>query len=97
MMARFLDDGLQCFRLYCVPLSPSETLGKRTALPAQQKEERDVLEHFASIFTVLDQRSFRDVFSAQVGAIRITACIYPLLLHVTLLTNYACNYAPCCQ
>jgi transformation/transcription domain-associated protein len=43
--------------------------GKAGKSAQQHSEEKDVLEHFASVFTVLDIRSFRDVFSVQMGTL----------------------------
>ncbi|GAB5370731.1 hypothetical protein AAMO2058_001518200 [Amorphochlora amoebiformis] len=57
IVARFLQHGLNCFKIYTLPgFTRSRT----------QQIEKDVLEHFASVFTVLDPRSFRDVFSVQI-------------------------------
>ena len=49
--AKLLKHGLKCFSIY----SNDE--------PAGQKEEKEILELFAGVFTVLDERTFRDVFT----------------------------------
>jgi transformation/transcription domain-associated protein len=49
--AKLLKHGLKCFTIY----SHDE--------PAGQKEEKEILELFAGVFTVLDERTFRDVFT----------------------------------
>lgn len=49
--AKLLKHGLKCFSIY----SNEE--------PAGQKEEKEILELFAGVFTVLDERTFRDVFT----------------------------------
>ena len=60
IVARFLKHGLECFKIYTLQAySRSRT----------QQIEKDVLEHFASVFTVLGTRSFKDVFSVQIGTL----------------------------
>eukprot|EP00466_Bigelowiella_natans_P000476 jgi/Bigna1/33130/e_gw1.1.3.1 len=60
IVARFLQHGLECFKIYTIP-------GFTRSRSVQTVQiEKDVLEHFASVFTVLDPRSFRDVFSVQI-------------------------------
>ena len=49
--AKLLKHGLKCFSIY----SSTE--------PAGIKEEKEMLELFAGVFTVLDERTFRDVFT----------------------------------
>ena len=49
--AKLLKHGLKCFSIY----SNDD--------PAGAKEEKEILELFAGVFTVLDERTFRDVFT----------------------------------
>jgi transformation/transcription domain-associated protein len=49
--AKLLKHGLKCFSIYT------------NDEPAGAKEEKEILELFAGVFTVLDERTFRDVFT----------------------------------
>ncbi|GLD94890.1 hypothetical protein PINS_up003515 [Pythium insidiosum] len=53
LIARVLQNGLRCFILYT--LSESDSLA----------EEKQMLDHFAGAFTVLDAADFRDLFLAN--------------------------------
>ncbi len=54
LVARLLKSGLECFAIYS------------TGPEASPQEEKDVLDYFAGVFTVLDVRNFTQVFSQQV-------------------------------
>ena len=49
--AKLLKHGLKCFCIY------------NNEEPQGAKEEKEILELFAGVFTVLDERTFRDVFT----------------------------------
>ena len=53
LVARLVKNGLQCFSLYD---SPPEAI---------VQEEKEVLDYFAGVFTVLDARNFTTVFQLQ--------------------------------
>ena len=55
LVARLLKSGLECFAIYS------------SGPEASSQEEKDVLDYFAGVFTVLDVRNFTQVFSQQVG------------------------------
>ena len=55
LVARLLNSGLECFAIY------------NTGPEASAQEEKDVLDYFAGVFTVLDVRNFTQVFQMQVG------------------------------
>jgi hypothetical protein len=64
IVADFLENGLRCFHIYGVKSDLLTKSGGDEGKSSQ--DEKDILEHFASVFTVLDIRSFRDVFSVQI-------------------------------
>ena len=55
MVARLLKNGLRCFTLYS------------DGPDASAQEEKEVLDYFAGVFTVLDVRNFSLVFKLQIG------------------------------
>ena len=54
MVARLLKNGLRCFTLYS------------DGPDASAQEEKEVLDYFAGVFTVLDVRNFSLVFKLQI-------------------------------
>ncbi|TPX51638.1 hypothetical protein SeMB42_g00090 [Synchytrium endobioticum] len=72
-LIRLTRDGVKCFDIYFIdnlgpdglPLRPSE----RTASPQTvgSKEEKEVLEIFASIFTYVDPAVFQEIFATEIG------------------------------
>jgi transformation/transcription domain-associated protein len=54
MILRFCESALHCFRVY-------------SKQNARLSEKKEVLDHFAAVFTVLDPAAFQDVFQAQIG------------------------------
>ena len=53
--AKLVKNGLKCFRLYS------------SAGHSDPKEEKEILDLFAGVFTVLDPRTFQDIFSLKIG------------------------------
>ena len=53
LVARLLKSGLECFAIY------------NSGPDASAQEEKDVLDYFAGVFTVLDVRNFTQVFQLQ--------------------------------
>lgn len=51
IFTNLLKNGLKCFSIYSVGTNPSE--------------EKEILDHFAAVFNMVDQRIFQDVFSLQ--------------------------------
>ena len=55
LVARLLNSGLECFAIY------------NQGPEASAQEEKDVLDYFAGVFTVLDVRNFTHVFQMQMA------------------------------
>ncbi|KAL6045043.1 putative transformation/transcription domain-associated protein [Balamuthia mandrillaris] len=53
IFTRLLKNGLKCFSIYSEGPNPSP------------QEEKDILDHFAAVFTMVDGSMFRDVFNTQ--------------------------------
>ena len=64
-VGRLLDSGLRCFRIYSLPIPPHVST---TPLP-HGHDEKDVIEQFATIFTQMEQRAFREVFTQRMESL----------------------------
>ena len=66
MVCRLLESGLRCFRIYSLQVPPHLS----TALPAgDERAEKDVIEQFATIFTQMETRAFREVLTLKMDAL----------------------------
>ena len=65
MMGRLLENGLRCIsRLYSLSVPPHLSASTPT-----RDDEKDVIDGFATIFTMMEQRAFRDVFTQKMEAL----------------------------
>eukprot|EP01114_Cavostelium_apophysatum_P014185 TRINITY_DN3613_c0_g1_i5.p1 TRINITY_DN3613_c0_g1~~TRINITY_DN3613_c0_g1_i5.p1 ORF type:complete len:3612 (+),score=1106.25 TRINITY_DN3613_c0_g1_i5:200-11035(+) len=55
IFTRLLKNGLKCFTIYSSGPNASPT------------DEKEILDHFAAVFTMVDSRVFQDVFSLQMN------------------------------
>lgn len=71
LFVRLFVDGIACFELYRVDSNsrgPDEASIKAVGRGVLvQKEEKEILEHFVTIFTLVDAPVFFDVFNSQIG------------------------------
>ena len=70
--SKLLKHGLRCFGIYAVEEGGAATSGTGAAGGGSAKEEKEILELFAGVFTVLDERTFRDVFTLHMQAVEIS-------------------------
>ena len=67
--SKLLKHGLRCFGIYAVEEGAgAAAAGGGAAGAGSAKEEKEILELFAGVFTVLDERTFRDVFTLHMQA-----------------------------
>ncbi|XP_075234435.1 transcription-associated protein Nipped-A isoform X2 [Lycorma delicatula] len=70
MFIRLVKWAMQALDIYMlsVPMPSAQPAGQRTA-PQQTvrtKEEREVLEHFSGVFSVMDPQTFHEIFSTTI-------------------------------
>ena len=65
MVGRLLDNGLKCFKLYSLQVPPHLS---QTSTP-HGHDEKDVIDGFATIFTMMEQRAFREVFTLKMDTL----------------------------
>ncbi|XP_014255602.1 transformation/transcription domain-associated protein [Cimex lectularius] len=70
---RLVKWALQALDIYTLSVTPSGTLGVGSAgqrtIPQQTvrtKEEKEVLEHFSGVFSVMNAQTFREIFSTTI-------------------------------
>uniref|UniRef100_A0A146L0J1 Transformation/transcription domain-associated protein n=6 Tax=Lygus hesperus TaxID=30085 RepID=A0A146L0J1_LYGHE len=73
---RFVKWALQALDVYTLSMKPAATLGMAMAnqrpLPQQTvrtKEEKDALEHFSGVFSVMNAQTFKEIFSTTIDFI----------------------------
>ncbi|XP_048580263.1 transformation/transcription domain-associated protein isoform X2 [Nematostella vectensis] len=68
LFTRLLKYALQALDIYQVSITPNQQYYLRPASSQQvrMKEEKEILEHFAGVFTMMNTSIFKEVFSASV-------------------------------
>jgi len=64
MVCRLLDSGLRCFRIYSLAV-PAHL----STAPTANQDEKDVIEQFATIFTQMETRAFREVLTLKMDSL----------------------------
>ena len=61
--AKLLKHGLKCFSIYAAEDTGTAGGAGAAGHAAPSKEEKEILDLFAGVFVVLDERTFRDVLT----------------------------------
>ena len=64
MVCRLLESGLRCFRIYSLQVPPH-----LSTAPTAGQDEKDVIEQFATIFTQMETRAFREVLTLKIDSL----------------------------
>ena len=64
MVCRLLESGLRCFRIYSLQVPPH-----LSTAPTAGQDEKDVIEQFATIFTQMETRAFREVLTLKMDSL----------------------------
>ena len=68
MIGRLLENGLRCFRLYQLTV-PAHLATSSVPHGHDEKLEKDVIDGFATIFTMMESRAFREVFTVKMDVL----------------------------
>lgn len=75
--SHLLMNGLSCFEIFRIDGNGTESSSPSPSTPATAstpsktqalKEEKEVLEHFVAVFTLVDAAVFLEIFGTQIGA-----------------------------
>ncbi|KAF2663337.1 hypothetical protein BT63DRAFT_380282 [Microthyrium microscopicum] len=104
ILTKLFREGTQAFRYYTegdLPdtskLTTAEILSGGHNLPAGSKEEKELLESFATVFHQIDPATFQEIFQSQIGHLFDLCVIHPSLLHIAqfLLASEATSASLC--